>query len=365
MTGKTYDVVVTNQILDGKSPQEVIKNLGTTLKLSEDKAQKILAKDRTTIKKGADEAVAEKFRTAVEKCGLLCELKPLEQELDLSLESVLESAPAAPATEEEPDKSPYAAPESPLQDDTVFCRSCGASIPADATKCPACGATQIPEAGRSKIAAGFFAFFLGSLGIHRFYLGQWWGIFYIPLSLLYISNIISFFEAIVFWCTSKERWNEKYGHLPPASGGLIAVLIIVPIFMSIFVIGILAAIALPAYQDYTVRAKINEGLVYTQYSFLTEVDDFYDRVGFVPNSNLDAGLPNPEDYGTEVIHSIYIIEGGHVVLTYNDLPGTSEDGELATVIFSRSFESGAIPDWDCTQGTLQNRFRPASCRSEY
>jgi TM2 domain-containing membrane protein YozV len=58
----------------------------------------------------------------------------------------------------------------------MFCSKCGQQIDANAAFCPSCG-TRTAAAGpagaalKSKIAAGLLGIFLGSIGIHRFYLG--------------------------------------------------------------------------------------------------------------------------------------------------------------------------------------------------
>ena len=94
----------------------------------------------------------------------------------------------------------------------VYCRGCGKELHESARACPHCGATQgVANQGKSKVVAGLLAFFLGGIGIHRFYLGQWWGILYFLFFWTFIPAIISFFEAIVFLCTSDESWNRKYG----------------------------------------------------------------------------------------------------------------------------------------------------------
>ena len=58
---------------------------------------------------------------------------------------------------------------------TAYCPNCGAPVSANATVCTNCGAAVAPVAvagaGKSKMAAGLLAIFLGSLGIHNFYLG--------------------------------------------------------------------------------------------------------------------------------------------------------------------------------------------------
>lgn len=83
----------------------------------------------------------------------------------------------------------------------------------------------------NKTLAGFFAFFLGIFGVHRFYLGQWfrgalqfagfWGmviavnnargpaeeVFAIFMACIVIAPIIT---AIVFWATPEAKWQAKY-----------------------------------------------------------------------------------------------------------------------------------------------------------
>ena len=93
----------------------------------------------------------------------------------------------------------------------VFCRECGKEIYMMAPSCPGCGALQFPILnGKNKLVAGILAIFLGTFGIHRFYLGQWWGIFYLLFCWTFIPGIIGFIEGIVFLCSSEYVWNVKY-----------------------------------------------------------------------------------------------------------------------------------------------------------
>lgn len=93
----------------------------------------------------------------------------------------------------------------------VHCRECGSTIARSAPTCPQCGGRQGSSTAKSKVAAGVLALFLGGLGIHRFYLGQWWGVFYLLLCWTFIPAIVAFVEAIVFFCTPDETWNARYG----------------------------------------------------------------------------------------------------------------------------------------------------------
>ncbi len=54
----------------------------------------------------------------------------------------------------------------------VFCRGCGKEIHESAKACPQCGATQVTAGSKNRISAALLAFFLGGIGVHKFYLGK-------------------------------------------------------------------------------------------------------------------------------------------------------------------------------------------------
>lgn len=102
-----------------------------------------------------------------------------------------------------------------------YCPECGNSIPNPKSEvCLSCGVslkrereiqtTQTSSNPKSKVAAALFAFFLGTIGIHRFYLGYTvLGIIYIVLFILgfltlgitwIIAGIWAFIEFILILC---------------------------------------------------------------------------------------------------------------------------------------------------------------------
>jgi TM2 domain-containing membrane protein YozV len=65
---------------------------------------------------------------------------------------------------------------------------------------------------KSRIVAAILAFFLGGLGIHKFYLGQiGWGIIYLIFCWTFVPSIVAFIEFIIYLCTSDEDFARKYG----------------------------------------------------------------------------------------------------------------------------------------------------------
>lgn len=146
----------------------------------------------------------------------------------------------------------------------IFCHGCGKEIHSSAPTCPHCGAQQRTRTskGKRKLVAGLLAIFLGGLGIHRFYLGQWQGIFYLFLFWTLVPMIVAFIEGIVFLLTSDESWDEKYNQGIPNIGGrgsnYVAVAIVAAFIMGPVIIGILAAIAIPQFAAYRHRAYAAE-----------------------------------------------------------------------------------------------------------
>lgn len=71
---------------------------------------------------------------------------------------------------------------------------------------------SVAQNGKSRIAAALFAFFLGALGGHKFYLGQvGMGIVYILFCWTLIPAIIAFIEFILFLTMSDDAFNQKHG----------------------------------------------------------------------------------------------------------------------------------------------------------
>ena len=96
-----------------------------------------------------------------------------------------------------------------------YCTDCGQTILANAEICPFCGCRHIyPTSfatGRNRIWAALFAFLLGGLGLHKFYLGKiGLGILYLIFAWTFIPTILAFIEGVLFLLMSDEQFYEKY-----------------------------------------------------------------------------------------------------------------------------------------------------------
>lgn len=94
---------------------------------------------------------------------------------------------------------------------------------------------------------------------------------------------------------------------------------LIELMIVIAIIGILAAIAIPQYQDYVVRAKISEGLRLAGEA-QTAVADTFQSEGSLPGSgnNASYGLPQAASISGKYVKQIQVVPGGKVIITYRN-----------------------------------------------
>lgn len=377
MTDKRLDVYLLAEPLAGSDRAALVRNLAALFKKDVPSIEKMLRKARTLVKADVDFATAAKYKAAIQKAGGQCELIdhgeepfPLAALTPVTPRSALTVAPVEatelrPAAEPVSESSaahnhasayasPYATPQASSQAHDRFCYKCGKAIAQQATQCPYCFAPQRQLSAKNKVTAGLLAFFLGGLGVHRFYLGQWWGIFYLLFWFTFIPSVISVIEAIVFLASSDERWQQKYGQVPGTTAATV-VLLIVGGFLFVAVIGILAAVALPAYQDYTTRSQIQASMPLVE-NTQQKVAAIIKEKDFYPSENILAGLP--EQIGNQHIKSIQLGEGAQLVVTYK-FSHLKADGN--SIIWLPKKQGDQV-NWSCTGGNLPDRYRAPECR---
>lgn len=105
-------------------------------------------------------------------------------------------------------------------DDAKYCSECGSQIRRRCEICPVCGCRVAPSHGtmaehrigsKSRLAFALLAIFLGGLGIHRFYLGQAVGIFYLLFVWTGIPALVGFVEGLYWLCQTDRRFATWIG----------------------------------------------------------------------------------------------------------------------------------------------------------
>lgn len=133
---------------------------------------------------------------------------------------------------------------------------------------------------------------------------------------------------------------------------------LIELMIVIAILGILVAIALPAYQDYTVRARVSEAVAQTAPAKLAVAETASAQGIFASDvSNAEAaGFSFPDD-GTDYVASIDI-ENGVITTTTKDTGATP--APVLTFTPSQASETAPI-NWECT-APGHERFVPAECR---
>jgi len=130
----------------------------------------------------------------------------------------------------------------------------------------------------------------------------------------------------------------------------------------IAIIGILAAIAIPAYQDYSIRARVAEGLSLSL-AARQAVGETYQSTGRYPGVDSSSyGLPSAASISGAYVSSITTTATtGIISIEFRQLsPGMVDSGDTVT-LSPVTAVSGAF-DWDCASTSIAARFLPGNCR---
>jgi type IV pilus assembly protein PilA len=131
---------------------------------------------------------------------------------------------------------------------------------------------------------------------------------------------------------------------------------LIELMIVVAIIGILAAVAIPAYQDYTIRAKVTEGLSLAG-AGKTAVSEYFSANGTLPVNNDDAGMADSESLAGNSVDNVEVGAGGVITVTFS---AATIDGD--TIELTPTTSSGKVV-WNCTGGDLEAKYRPSSCRS--
>jgi len=137
---------------------------------------------------------------------------------------------------------------------------------------------------------------------------------------------------------------------------------LIELMIVIAILGILIAIALPAYQDYTVRARVSEAVAQTAPAKLAVAETASSRgvLATAITDNAAAGFDFPAN-GTDYVASISIANG--VVTTTPRNTGAATNPVLTWTPSQVGNAPTAPVNWACTTAAGAEKYVPAECRS--
>lgn len=133
---------------------------------------------------------------------------------------------------------------------------------------------------------------------------------------------------------------------------------LIELMITVAIVGILAAVALPAYQDYTIRAQVTEGISLAS-GAKAAVAEYHSNKGDFPAGNEEAGFNGASG---KFVDSVEIADNV-VTATFGEGANTNIDGE--TIVLTASPTDAGNLQWSCGGSMVSGekvKYLPSSCR---
>lgn len=130
---------------------------------------------------------------------------------------------------------------------------------------------------------------------------------------------------------------------------------LIELMIVVAIIGILAAVAIPAYSDYTARAQVSEAMSLTS-GLKTPLVEYIADSGAVPTAVTSVGGTDAGKY----VNTITLSGTAPAVTITATMKGTGVNSKIINSTFIMATADGKV--WDCSGGTIDASLKPGACK---
>jgi type IV pilus assembly protein PilA len=152
---------------------------------------------------------------------------------------------------------------------------------------------------------------------------------------------------------------------------------LIELMIVVAIIGILAAIAIPAYQDYTIRSQVTEGMNLAS-AVETGVAEYYANTGAWPANLTQAGGDDTNKPSGKYVDNVAVGASGVITITYGNqananvtasgknqltlTPGLSKNNDVAWICGNHAVPTTITAAVGATEPTVLQKYLPQVCR---
>jgi type IV pilus assembly protein PilA len=137
---------------------------------------------------------------------------------------------------------------------------------------------------------------------------------------------------------------------------------LIELMIVIAIIGILAAIAIPAYQDYIAKSQMAEVFSLTD-GLKTDIATTKGETGTCP-VNSAGGIPQATSISGSYVLSVTLssVAGGHCTMTALMKPTGVNSNIANDSVIITAYDNGGSTSWDCSSTNVKQKYLPSSCK---